>query len=84
MQTKRESILSNSGSIQTKPGSIQTKRRSIQTKRGSKLLEPGSIQSGENQSSMFGINSVPTLGATDASAKTLFFPFFSLSLSRSA
>ena len=36
MQTKRGSIHSNLGSIQTKPESIQTKR-------GLKLLEPGSI-----------------------------------------
>ena len=53
MQTKRGSIHSNSGSIQTKPGSIQTKR-------GLKLLEPGSIQSNEDENNMFGINSVPT------------------------
>ena len=53
MQTKRGSIHSNSGSIQTKPGSIQTKR-------GLKLLEPGSIQSGEDENSMSGNNSVPT------------------------
>ena len=54
MQTKR-------GSIHPNPGSIQPKSESIQTKRGLKQLEPGSIQSCEDENSMFGINSVPNL-----------------------
>ena len=66
MQTKRGSIHSNSGSILTKPGSIQTKR-------GLKLLEPKSIQSREDENSMFGINSVPTrLGRARLGANRTF------------